>query len=75
LALLKQDTLIEGATANSKSAVHALDIRSRKVLTDCMSSAAMAALDPQEKGRVSKEINAARKDMLARPDPRARLGN
>ena len=29
---------MEGSAANAKSAVHALDIRSRKVLSECMSS-------------------------------------
>ena len=29
---------LEGSAANAKSAVHALDIRSRKVLSECMSS-------------------------------------
>ena len=56
---------LEGSAANAKSAVHALDIRSRRALSECMSSPGLAAAaDPAEKGRASRELNAARKAML-----------
>ena len=56
---------LEGCAANAKSAVHALDIRSRKVLSECMASAGVANnVDPKKKGAISREVNTARRSML-----------
>jgi len=58
----------EGSAANAASAAHALDARSRKVLTSAMARAAadgaFVGMSKQARGELSRLLNAARREMV-----------
>ena len=55
---------MKGMDANAQSAVHALDLRSRRALGDAMRRVSSAAGGPGRRADASVALNAARKEML-----------
>ena len=55
---------MKGMDANARSAVHALDLRSRRALGDAMRRVSSAAGGPGRRADASVALNAARKEML-----------
>ena len=57
-----------GSAANAASAAHALDVRSRKVLTSAMARAAaedaFSGMSKQARGALSRALNDARREMV-----------